>query len=289
MNFKLSDITIIFLTLLLFFGLFNLHASAAAFTVTICHATKSATNPYIQETVAVASLGNGHGHNGVNPGDIVPPTPGTDFPNGNNWDATGQAIYNNGCKTPGPTPTPTKGAGPTPTPINTPTPTLTPTPTKGESPTPTPTLTPTPTKGEDPTPTPTLTPTPTKGEDPTPTPTNTPTPTSTPTPTIGEGPTATPTPPTNGGGNGNNCSIFNQLNSTSSTGGNTANGNTGGSTTIVTGNASSQTNVSSQCGQNTAIIHFNCPQTIDIAILGNGAGSNNAVEVTSNQLIKISQ
>ena len=263
MNFKLSDITVIFLTLLLFFGLLNLHASAAAFTVTICHATKSATNPYIQETVAVASLGNGHGHNGVNPGDIVPPTPGTDFPNGNNWDATGQAIYNNGCKIPGPTPTPTKGVGPTPTPTSTPTPTNTPTPTT--------------------TPTPTLTPTPTMGKGPTPTPT------STPTPTIGEGPSVTPTPPTNGGGNGNNCSIFSQLNSTSSTGGNTVNGNTGGATTIVTGNASSQTNVSSQCGQNVAIIHFNCPQTIEIAIFGNGAGSNNAVEVTSNQLIKISQ
>src|SRR5579862_2887214 len=126
MNLKLPDIAIIFLTLLLLFGLLQLPASAAT-KVTICHATNSTTNPYVKESVDISSLGDGHGNNGMNPGDIIPPTSGTDFPNGNNWTTEGQAIYNNNCNIPKPTPTNT----PTPTkkPTATPTPTTTPTPT----------------------------------------------------------------------------------------------------------------------------------------------------------------
>lgn len=75
-------------------------------TVTICHATASSSNPYVQETVDLSSLGDGHGNSGVNPGDIIPPTPNTDFPSGNNWgdisglNATGEQIWNNGCAVP---------------------------------------------------------------------------------------------------------------------------------------------------------------------------------------------
>jgi hypothetical protein len=50
-------------------------ADASGHTVTICHATASATNPYVVITVDVASIGDtsGHGRSGVNAGDIIPP------------------------------------------------------------------------------------------------------------------------------------------------------------------------------------------------------------------------
>jgi hypothetical protein len=42
--------------------------------VTICHATASASNPYVMITVDVASIVGdaGHGNSGVNEGDIIP-------------------------------------------------------------------------------------------------------------------------------------------------------------------------------------------------------------------------
>lgn len=121
--------------------------------VTICHATGSNSNPYVQQTVSASSLINsGHGKSGINSGDIVPPTPGTDYPYGQNWDAYHQSIYNNGCQIPA-TPTPTKAPTPTPTVI----PTATPMPTA--IPTSIPTITPTPTATITPIDTPTLTPT----------------------------------------------------------------------------------------------------------------------------------
>lgn len=88
--------------------------------VTICHRTNSTSNPYNQNDVALDSVNgdggndNGNGdhskhlgpvwdantnypapHNGDQWGDIIPPVPGR--PNGLNWTAAGQAIYNNGC------------------------------------------------------------------------------------------------------------------------------------------------------------------------------------------------
>jgi len=68
--------------------------------VTICHATASATNPYVEITVDVASIvgDSGHGHSGVNAGDIIPPfdIAGQAYA-GNNWDAGHQAILEGGC------------------------------------------------------------------------------------------------------------------------------------------------------------------------------------------------
>jgi hypothetical protein len=96
--------------------------------VTICHRTNSVTNPYVVITVDEASVdgdnGNDNGkgdhllehlgpvwdanttysppHNGDQWGDIIPPfyadgvTP-TGYPS-LNWNAAGQAIFDNGCK-----------------------------------------------------------------------------------------------------------------------------------------------------------------------------------------------
>ena len=68
--------------------------------ITICHATASASNPYVAITVDIASIGvdSGHGRSGVNAGDIIPKfdIDGYSYA-GNNWDADHQAILDNGC------------------------------------------------------------------------------------------------------------------------------------------------------------------------------------------------
>ena len=76
--------------------------------VTICHATASDSNPYVQITVDVASIvgDSGHGHSGVNAGDIIPPFAMDGYVySGNNWDDVGQAIWANGCNVPSSTTT----------------------------------------------------------------------------------------------------------------------------------------------------------------------------------------
>jgi hypothetical protein len=73
--------------------------SASPGRVTICHATGSATNPYVQITVSENAVRDGRGHNRDNHQggeDIIPPGP--DHP-GRNWDRAGQTIYNDGCLT----------------------------------------------------------------------------------------------------------------------------------------------------------------------------------------------
>lgn len=100
--------------------------------VNICHRTDSVTNPYeVKDVDASSTDAEGHaGHTGPIAtsqavaqalkdahnkwGDIIPPAPTSGVVGGLNWDADGQAIYNNGCKfavvnpTPTPTPTPTQ-------------------------------------------------------------------------------------------------------------------------------------------------------------------------------------
>jgi hypothetical protein len=71
-----------------------------AHKVTICHATASDSNPYVEISVDIASIvgDSGHGHSGVNAGDIIPPFAVDGYVYaGNNWDADHQAIFNNGC------------------------------------------------------------------------------------------------------------------------------------------------------------------------------------------------
>jgi hypothetical protein len=70
--------------------------------VTICHATGSQSNPFVVITPNANGVVNGHvAHQDER--DIIPPFDYNDhgttvhFP-GQNWDASGQAIFNNGCK-----------------------------------------------------------------------------------------------------------------------------------------------------------------------------------------------
>lgn len=63
--------------------------------VTLCHATGSATNPYVTITVDYHALQNGHTGD---KGDIIPPTTINGVTYSANWDANGQAIFNNGCR-----------------------------------------------------------------------------------------------------------------------------------------------------------------------------------------------
>ena len=75
-------------------------SSASPDRVTICHATGSATNPYVQITVSENAVREGRGHNRDNHQDgedIIPPGPYD--PDGRNWDAASQTIYDDGCLT----------------------------------------------------------------------------------------------------------------------------------------------------------------------------------------------
>ncbi len=114
--------------------------------VVICHAIPpdTAANGWRQLDVDIASSGFlKSGHSTEHDADIIPPYTYLDFAfEGLNWDAFGQAIYENDCEVPTSTATPT----PTPTatlPPPTPTPTATPTATPSVAPSPTPTSTPT--------------------------------------------------------------------------------------------------------------------------------------------------
>ena len=87
--------------------------------VTICHATASATNPFVQISVDIASSGYLQAGHSLHADDIIPPYTYGDFSYpGLNWDTAHRAIYDNDCKAPAaaqPTPTPTNTV-PTPSP-----------------------------------------------------------------------------------------------------------------------------------------------------------------------------
>lgn len=100
-------------------------------SVTICHATASDANPYVEESPNIkndGSLTGGHlNHTGsvwfsgisVSWGDIIPPYVSGNFNYpGLNWDTNGQAFWNNECEEPSANPSVTPSV--TPTPTNTP-------------------------------------------------------------------------------------------------------------------------------------------------------------------------
>jgi outer membrane biosynthesis protein TonB len=137
--------------LLVFGGVLTMGASSGK--VTICHATSSETNPWVELTISENAVYGPGGH----------------FNENGTTQAGHEEDYFGPCNVESPTPTPTPDVTPTPTPEITPTPTpeVTPTPTPEVTPTPTPEITPRPTpvaSGEPvPTPTPEPTPEPTPG------------------------------------------------------------------------------------------------------------------------------
>jgi len=75
--------------------------------IDICHLNNG--NGYIWQNVNLNSIGSGHGSNGVNMGDIIPPIPdSTIFHEGFNWD-WGESWWNNECSDPNPNPEPIYG------------------------------------------------------------------------------------------------------------------------------------------------------------------------------------
>ena len=73
-------------------------ASTPSGKATICHATGSASNPYVQITTSETAVRDGTGHNRdghQNGEDIIPPGPFDS--DGRNWDAAGRTIYDDGC------------------------------------------------------------------------------------------------------------------------------------------------------------------------------------------------
>jgi hypothetical protein len=101
-------------------------ATATSSNITICHATGSQNNPYSQISVSPSAIdGNGNGNSDHNRSDhqngedIIPA--GFWDQDGRNWNANGQAIWNNNCNIPTPTPTATATSVPTSTATSQPT------------------------------------------------------------------------------------------------------------------------------------------------------------------------
>jgi uncharacterized repeat protein (TIGR01451 family) len=76
--------------------------------VTICHATGSEGNPFVEQSPAIGNNGDLQGGHLSHPDDIIPPYDYVDangnpqtFP-GQNWTPEGQAIWQNGCRRPAP-------------------------------------------------------------------------------------------------------------------------------------------------------------------------------------------
>ncbi|MBT2595733.1 hypothetical protein [Arthrobacter sp. ISL-72] len=67
-------------------------------TITICHATGSASNPYLLETISLSALAAHVGDTG----DIVPENLGDVMPQGQNLTVANIALLANGCEQPGP-------------------------------------------------------------------------------------------------------------------------------------------------------------------------------------------
>lgn len=80
-------------------GLIATPALGASGQVSICHATASATNPFVLIHPAAAGVVHGHlGHQDAR--DVVAPFTYKGVTYSQNWDAAGQAIFANGCEVP---------------------------------------------------------------------------------------------------------------------------------------------------------------------------------------------
>jgi hypothetical protein len=69
--------------------------------VTLCHATASTKNPFVKINVAAAGAYNGHlGAPHQDEEDVIPPFTFRGHSAQQNWNANGQATFNNGCAVP---------------------------------------------------------------------------------------------------------------------------------------------------------------------------------------------
>ncbi|OGH39320.1 MAG: hypothetical protein A3B44_02455 [Candidatus Levybacteria bacterium RIFCSPLOWO2_01_FULL_38_21] len=87
----------------------------------------------------------------------------------------------------------------------------------------------------------------------------------------------------------NTASVNNNVNANADTGDNKANFNTGGNTTINTGNANVTANVSNTLNSNAAEVECCATGNTDVLIEGNGVGSNNTVNLTQNSTTTVKQ
>jgi len=80
----------------------------------------------------------------------------------------------------------------------------------------------------------------------------------------------------------NNANITNNIHSDASTGGNSSNFNTGGNTTVKSGDANSTVNVTNAANLNQATVSCGCDNgSTSVNVTGNGAESENGVDVTN--------
>jgi hypothetical protein len=89
----------------------------------------------------------------------------------------------------------------------------------------------------------------------------------------------------------NTANISNKVNSSSSTGGNSSDGNTGGSTSVTTGNATTNTTVSNAANLNQANLS-NCgcsDSSTDVNVSGNGEDSTNNATVNNTNGVFVQQ
>lgn len=121
-------IILVVLGVLFLLGYCGSDANAAATKVTICHATGSESNPFVVNSPSAAGVYNGHiAHQHSE--DIIPPFQYKGETYSQNWDAEGQAIWNNGCEVPTESPTPSPTVSPSPSESPSPSPSESPTPT----------------------------------------------------------------------------------------------------------------------------------------------------------------
>jgi len=88
----------------------------------------------------------------------------------------------------------------------------------------------------------------------------------------------------------NNANISNNINTSASTGNNSSNFNTGGNSTISTGNASTNVTVNNAANLNQATVSCGCDNSgTDVNVTGNGAESENGVNVNNANQVFLNQ
>lgn len=88
----------------------------------------------------------------------------------------------------------------------------------------------------------------------------------------------------------NDAKVTNNVNSSSSTGGNQANDNTGGDVTVATGNAKARVDLSTKVNLNKAEVDScNCEGDVEVKVAGNGSDSKNDVNLKSHNNTSVFQ